>query len=54
MIKLLPLTQLGPEVLKHALSGTLASTITLEDLIRASKQLDWSKQASELGLKTSA
>jgi site-specific DNA recombinase len=50
MIKLLPLTQLSPSVLKQALAGTLSSTITLDDLLRASKQLDWSKQAQELGL----
>ncbi len=50
MIKLLPLTQLSPSVLKQALAGTLSSTITLDDLLRASKQLDWTKQAQELGL----
>ncbi len=50
MIKLLPLTQLSPSVLKEALAGTLSSTITLDDLLRASKQLDWAKQAEELGL----
>ncbi|MBO6513788.1 MAG: recombinase family protein [Phycisphaerales bacterium] len=48
--KLLPLTQLSPVVLRHALTGTLQSLVTLDDLIKASHQLDWSKQASELGL----
>tara|TARA_R110002072_G_scaffold294716_1_gene465085 strand:+ start:34760 stop:36454 length:1695 start_codon:yes stop_codon:yes gene_type:complete len=50
MIKLLPLTQLSPQVLRTALTGTLSSTITLDDLLRASKQLDWTKQALELRL----
>ena len=52
IIQLLPLTQLGPEVLRHALAGTLPSTVTLDDLRRASKQLDWDRQAAELGLRT--
>ena len=52
IIKLLPLTQLGPEVLRHALAGTLPSTITLDDLLTASMQLDWDRQAAELGLNT--
>lgn len=50
--KLLPLTQLGPDVIRHALIGTLPSLVTLDDLITASHQLDWMKQASELGLKS--
>jgi len=50
IIKLLPLTQLGPEVLRHALAGTLPSTITLDDLLTASMQLDWDRQAAELGI----
>ena len=48
--KLLPLTQLGPDVLRHALAGTLPSTITLDDLLTASKQLNWDRQAAELGI----
>lgn len=51
IIQLLPLTQLGPEVLRCALAGTLPSTVTLEDLREASKQLDWDGQAVELGLR---
>jgi len=50
IIKLLALTQLGPEVLRHALAGTLQSTITLDDLLTASMQLDWDRQAAELGI----
>lgn len=46
--KLLPLTRLGPDVLHHALTGTLSSSITLDDLLVASKQLDWTRQATEL------
>ena len=49
--KLLPLTQLGPDVLRHALAGTLPSTITLDDLLTASKQLNWDRQAVELGIE---
>lgn len=48
--KLLPLTRLGPNVLCHALTGTLPSSITLDDLLVASKQLDWTRQATELGI----
>ncbi len=48
--KLLPLTRLGPDVLRHALTGTLPSSITLDDLLVASKQLDWTRQATELGI----
>lgn len=51
MMQLLPLTQLGPEVLRNALAGTLPSTVTLEDLREASKQLDWGRQVVELGLR---
>jgi hypothetical protein len=52
MIELLPLTQLGPEALRHALAGTLPSTITLDDLIAASKRLDWDLQVTELGIRS--
>ncbi len=54
MIELLPLTQLGPEALRHALAGTLPSTITLDDLIAASKRLDWDLQATELGIRSAS
>ena len=54
MIELLPLTQLGPDALRHALAGTLPSTITLDDLIAASKQLDWDLQVTELGIRTAS
>lgn len=54
ILQLLPLTQLSPDVLRHALAGTLPSSITLDDLIFASKQLDWDRQAAELGLNASA
>ncbi|MEQ9207309.1 MAG: recombinase family protein [Phycisphaerales bacterium] len=50
ILQLLPLTQLSPEVLRHALAGTLPSSITLDDLLTASKQLDWDRQAAELGI----
>ena len=54
MIELLPLTQLGPDVLRSALAGTLPSTITLDDLIAASKRLDWDLQVSELGIRSAS
>mgnify|MGYP003629802363 FL=1 len=50
ILQLLPLTQLSPEVLRYVLSGTLPSSITLDDLLTASKQLDWDRQAAELGI----
>ena len=50
ILKLLPLTQLGPKVLKAALTGTLPERITLEDLLAAARRLDWDDQAAELGL----
>ncbi|MCB9848487.1 MAG: recombinase family protein [Phycisphaeraceae bacterium] len=50
LVKLLPLTQLGPDILKHALVGTLPGRITLNDLLIAAKQLDWERQAAELGI----
>ena len=52
ILQLLPLTQLGPDVLRNALAGTLPSSITLDDLLTASKQLDWDRQAAELGINT--
>lgn len=52
ILQLLPLTQLGPSVLRNALAGTLPSSITLDDLLTASKQLDWDRQAAELGINS--
>jgi hypothetical protein len=37
-------------VLKHALEGTLPSTITLDDLIVVVQQIDWKSQPNELSL----
>lgn len=50
MMTVLPLINLGPEILRHALTGTLAPSVTLDDLVEASKHLDWTRQASLLGL----
>ncbi|MEO1584244.1 MAG: recombinase family protein [Planctomycetota bacterium] len=50
ILKLLPLTNLGPEVLRHALAGTLPPRVTLDDLLEAASGLDWSRQAQSLGL----
>lgn len=46
----LRLTLLGPPVLAAALSGSLPPRVTLDDLLRAARQLDWGKQSAELGL----
>jgi len=48
--RLLPLTHLGPAILKRTLVGDLPPSITLNDLLSAAQQLDWEKQARELGL----
>lgn len=48
--KYLPLTCLGPSVLKMALRGDLPLSVSLERLIQAGSLLDWSEQASLLGL----
>ncbi|MFI4893998.1 MAG: recombinase family protein [Phycisphaerales bacterium JB058] len=50
IMKLLPLINLGPEILRHTLAGTLAPSVTLEDLLEAAKHLDWTHQARSLGL----
>ncbi len=50
LLKLLPLIYLSPEILRHALIGTLAPSITLSDLLQAAEQLDWNHQAQSLGL----
>ncbi|MEM8756751.1 MAG: hypothetical protein AAGF47_03100 [Planctomycetota bacterium] len=51
ILKLLPLTNLGPDTVQHALSGTLPPRVTLEDQLKAAKDLDRSRQARSLGLK---
>jgi len=52
ILNLLPLTLLSPNILRNALAGTLPSRITLGDLLTASKQLHWDRQAAELGIST--
>jgi hypothetical protein len=52
--RLLPLTHLGPEILKAALTGFLPPSLTLNDLLAAAENLDWSKQSRALGLKGEA
>ncbi|MEM1424011.1 MAG: recombinase family protein, partial [Planctomycetota bacterium] len=54
IMRLLPLTQLGPESLGHALRGTLPPSVTLEDLLRAADDLDWSRQTQSLGVERRA
>jgi hypothetical protein len=48
--KLLPLTHLGPEILSAALKGLLPPSVTLDDLLAAANDLDWTHQLRELGL----
>jgi hypothetical protein len=48
------LTQLGPQVLKLALSGRLPPSRTLKDLLEIAQHLDWSRQLGALGLESSA
>ncbi len=50
---LLRLTRLSPTVLRAALTGSLSSRVTLADLNSAAGDLDWSLQASRLGLGSS-
>lgn len=50
ILKLLPLTNLGPNVLRNALAGTFPPRVTLDDLLEAANDLDWSRQAQSLGL----
>ncbi|MDX2119258.1 MAG: recombinase family protein [Planctomycetota bacterium] len=44
------LTRLSPQILKRALSGTLPREIGVDDLTAAASELDWSRQASRLGI----
>lgn len=48
ILRLLPLTQLSPDIIRHALAGTLARSVTLDDLLGAAAQLDWEHQAKYL------
>lgn len=45
---LLALTQLSPAVLRAVLTGSISPRVTLMDLLRTSRHLDWGKQASSL------
>ena len=49
--RLLPLTHLGPTILKRALTGLLPPSLTLNDLLAAAQHLDWAKQWNALGLE---
>ncbi|NUQ66916.1 MAG: recombinase family protein [Phycisphaerales bacterium] len=46
---ILTLTQLSPTILRSVLTGSLGSSVTLLDLLRAAQRLDWSRQAQALG-----
>jgi hypothetical protein len=46
---MLNLTQLSPTILRSVLTGTLGASVTLADLLRAAKHLDWSRQSRALG-----
>jgi DNA invertase Pin-like site-specific DNA recombinase len=47
---LLALTQLSPDILGRALSGTLSTSRSLTDMIRAGACVDWHGQATQLGI----
>lgn len=51
--KYLPLLNLGPEILKRSLKGTLPPSITLANLLRAARYHDWQKQRVYLNLDKS-
>lgn len=53
IFKLLPLARLGPAVLRAVLTGAIAPSTTLNDLIAAAEHLDWDKQARHLGIGAS-
>jgi len=42
---------LGPDILKAAIAGVPPSRVTLDDLLSAASQLDWIRQAAELGIE---
>ncbi len=46
---ILTLTQLSPTILRSVLTGTLGTSISLADLLRAAQRLDWSHQANAIG-----
>ncbi len=52
--QILTLTQLAPEVLRATLGGELPSSVTLNDLIAASRDHDWKHQAAALGVPARA
>ncbi|MFI4861879.1 MAG: hypothetical protein ACIAXF_14500 [Phycisphaerales bacterium JB063] len=49
--KYLPLINLSPAILKGALAGHLPPSVTMQGLLAAARDLDWSKQAQFLGLE---
>jgi hypothetical protein len=52
--QILTLTQLAPAVLGATLGGELPTLVTLNDLIAASRDLDWKHQAAALGVPARA
>jgi len=47
----LPLTQLGPEILRAALEGTLPPRMNVKRLRTIARQLDWQCQVGELRVR---
>ncbi len=45
------LTHLSPTILRAALTGTLSPQVSLLDLRAAASELDWTLQASRLGMR---
>ena len=52
--KYIKLTHLGPDILKHALTGTLPPSLTLTNLLNAAEHLDWQAQRMYLNLDKSS
>lgn len=50
MHAMLALTRLSPSILRAVLTGELGPSVTLADLMRAARHLDWSRQARLLGI----
>ncbi|MEQ9455158.1 MAG: hypothetical protein RLN76_11295 [Phycisphaeraceae bacterium] len=51
--ELLPLTLLGPKLVKRILTGNHGSTITLDRLLATATHLDWQRQLAFLGMDES-
>jgi hypothetical protein len=53
MHALLPLTQLGPDIVRAILIGSLSQGVTLKRLLAAAQRFDWNAQKSTLRIAAS-